>query len=80
MKKFYTNDDVDTLLIVARKNTEKVLPYISQVASKGDVAVLRRAVTDSDFVAEDFDRYDSDVCERFLTLMEITGMVVLADL
>lgn len=80
MKKFYTSDDIDILLIVARKNAEKVLPYISQVASEGDATVLRRVVTDSDFVAEDFDRYDSDVCEKFLTLMEITGMVVLADL
>ena len=70
----YTNKDIDDFLIAARKDKESVLLRIGEVAAGQDANVIGRAINDPDFFAEDFDRYDSDVCERFLILMELTGI------
>lgn len=70
----YTNADIDRMLIEARSKKDTVLPEIEKVAKGADADVIRRAINRSDFVAEDFDRYDSDVCEKFLTLMEQIGI------
>lgn len=70
----YTNADIDRMLIEARRKKNMVLPEIKGVAKGADADVIRRAINRSDFAAEDFDRYDSDVCEKFLTLMEQIGI------
>ena len=46
---------------------------ISRVSEGDDVAVISRTLT-KDFVAEDFYKYDSDVCVQFLQLMKLTGI------
>lgn len=66
----YTNNDVQIFLQEARKNKEKVLAELPKYAKGRDANVISRAIQNNDFVAEDFDRYDSDVCERFILLLE----------
>ena len=70
----YNNNDIERFLIEARKNKEKVLAAIKKNANGMDYYALCEVVNESDFVAEDFCRYDSDVCEQFLTIMEIVGI------
>ena len=71
---FYTNSDIEKFLVESRKNKEKVIPRIKEVSTKRDLVVIERIIKNNDFVAEDFCRYDSDICEQFLTLMELTGI------
>lgn len=70
----YMENDINNFLKEARKRKGEILPRLSEVSTGGDANVIRRAITDTDFVAEDFYRYDSDVCEQFLTLMELVGI------
>ena len=70
----YKNSDIERFLIEARKQKENIIPRIKDVSGKRDAAAIERVINDDDFVAEDFCRYDSDVCEQFLILMELVGI------
>lgn len=71
---FYTEKDIDRFLSEARKQQDYVISMVDKVAKGNDKTAIIRAITNYDFFAEDFCRYDSDVCERFLLLMELTGI------
>lgn len=70
---FYSLNDIEMFLEIAQKRKDEILPQISRVSEGDDAAAISRAIT-TDFVAEDFYKYDSDVCEQFLQLMKLTGI------
>lgn len=70
---FYSLNDIQIFLETAQKRKGELLPLISRVSEGDDAAVISRALT-TDFAAEDFYKYDSDMCEQFLQLMKLTGI------
>lgn len=70
----FTNEDIEIFLVEARKQKEVVLKEISKIPSSSDKIALTNAILEYDFFAEDFDRYDSDVCEQFLQIMLKLGI------
>ena len=70
----YSAYDIDEFLIEARKQKENVMSKIKELSFGEDAKIIEYAINESDFFAEDFNSYDSDVCEQFLQLMELVGI------
>ena len=70
----FTNEDIEFFLVESRRQKEAVLEEIRKIPSSSDKNALRNAILEYDFYAEDFDRYDSAVCEEFLQIMLKLGI------
>ena len=68
--KMYSDQDVYVLLNKARNNQAIFNKYADEYASGHDLVVLKSAVDNWDFSVEDFNRYDSDVKEQFIRIMQ----------
>lgn len=68
--RMYSDEDIDELLSLARKNQHAFEEHASKYASGKDLVILKAAVDNWDFSVEDFNRYDSDVKERFVKIMD----------
>lgn len=68
--KMYSDAEVGELLNKARSNQAIFNKYAEEFIYGHDLIVLKSAVDNWDFSVEDFDRYDSDVKEKFIMIME----------
>lgn len=68
--RIYSDEDIDNFLSLARKNQHVFEEHASKFASGKDLVILKAAVDNWDFSVEDFNRYDSDVKEKFIEIMK----------
>lgn len=68
MKKIYNNDDIQNMLVECHNNETLTTNILDQIRSDTDRAAIQRAINEKYY--EVFDRYDSDVCERFIRAYE----------
>ncbi len=60
----YNDKDIDNILKIVRKTPKLFLKYVKV---NRDTYIIKKFVNNHDYFAEDFDRYDSDVAEQFIT-------------
>ena len=66
-KQFWSNDDIDDALSYIRNNQGVSWKFDNELnkLNPSDARAIRRIINDG--TAEDFDRYDSDVSEQFIS-------------
>lgn len=69
MQKFYTNAEIQVMLNDCKKNSSLARKILKQMPNDNDRAALAAIIKDG--VAEDFDKYDSAVCEYFIGLYDL---------
>ena len=78
--RLYDCDDIDNMLIrldeAGKELKQKVIDYVKETETGIDRRPLLNVVTNpSDCYAEYFDRFDSDVGEKFIRIMEKFNLV-----
>ena len=63
----YNNDDIQKMIQTVNSNRETFNPFLDEINSR-DRGAIERVLSDG--WVEAFDRYDSDVCEKFITAFE----------
>lgn len=63
----YDNNDIQNMIDTVNKNREAFKPFLDHINFTDQAAINN--VLSSGWV-ETFDRYDSDVCEQFITAYE----------
>jgi len=65
---FYTNDDIQDMIKECNSNPELKEKVVNQISNDRDRAAIISVLKEGWY--EEFDRYDSDVCEQFITAYE----------
>ena len=78
--RFYDNDDIENMLNnldeADKELQEKVINYVKETETGMDKKPLLDVVSNpSDYYAEDFDRFDSAVAEKFIKIMEKFNLI-----